>query len=462
MKYTKKKIRKLKKKSKKRGGSNTAETGLERDYKSQFTDPTFKNLEENINGNTSEKRADLEEDRDDLMFEISNREGYTIPNEQRFVNDVAQLLILILDYFKEIFLEIRNKEELKMEYTELKDKINIVLGNSIIEERISDAKDKSEFLRLKEILIDLILKCMFNNYYIYNLLTKLIIKKVDILSDKRKLLLCQNIDEFINNDLLDLSIPKKEPYSGKLNLDDNLYGDNPYILKPIAEFIGPPIPLRLENGNIVDFTNIDYVKLILTIKAELLQYEHDQFSEIKNKLKYFIDLIRKASEHFEIKMGHIGRADTMLAALKKQYRDSVVECLGKMREKILANIEKIAINTQNHNKFDLEEENNTLENNIEELQKVRTFGIDPDGFFIEGRDDQWPDNEDTSDFYLFLDNLGFEKAYSQSLNSEYVRQHLLSDYIPFNLLQHESDLGEFRDWYLGEISDDDIELYSEW
>ena len=197
MKYTKRRIKKLKKKSKKRGGSNTAETGLERDYKSQFTDPTFKNLEENINGNTSEKREELEEDRDDLMVEISDREGYTVPNATAFSNEVAQLWMLILDYFREIFLEIRNKEELKDEYNDLKDKINIVLGNSIIEERISDAKDKGEFLRLKEILIDLILKCMFNNYYIYNLLTKLIIKKVDILSDKRKLLLCQNIDEFI-------------------------------------------------------------------------------------------------------------------------------------------------------------------------------------------------------------------------------------------------------------------------
>ncbi|MDA9216450.1 hypothetical protein N9O88_01350 [bacterium] len=460
MKYTKRRIKKLKKKSKKRGGSNTAETSLERDYKSEFTDPTFKNLEENINGNTSEKRADLDEERDDLVFEISDREGYTEPNANAF-EDVAQLWILILDYFKKIFLGGR-EEELKDEYTELKDNINIVLGNSIIEERISDAKDKSEFLRLKDILIDLILKCMFNNYKIYNLLTKLIIKKVDILSDKRKLLLCQNIDEFINNDLLDLSIPKKEPYSGKLNLDDNLYGDNPYILKHIAEFIGPPIPLRLENGNIVDFTNIDYVKLILTLKAELLPHEHDQFSEIKNKLNYFIDLIRKASEQFEIKMYRIGRADTMLAALKKQYRESVVDCLGKMREKILDNIDKIAINTKNHNKFDLEEGYNTLENNIEELQNVQAFEIDPDGFLIEGRDDQWPEGEEPSDLYIFINMLGFEKAYSQSLNSEYVREHLLSDYIPFNLLRPESTLMKFRDWYLGEIEDDDIELYSEW
>merc|ERR1711966_513922 len=124
MKYTKRRIKKLKKKSKKRGGSNTAETGLERDYKSQFTDPTFKNLEENINGNTSEKREELEEDRDDLMVEISDREGYTVPNATAFSNEVAQLWMLILDYFREIFLEIRNKEELKDEYNDLKDKIN--------------------------------------------------------------------------------------------------------------------------------------------------------------------------------------------------------------------------------------------------------------------------------------------------------------------------------------------------
>ena len=164
---------------------------------------------------------------------------------------------------------------------ELKENFNILLGNTV-EEQISDSNDKNEFISQKEILIDLILKCMYNNFYIYSLLIKVIKQKVKILTDKRKLLLCQSIDQFINNDLLGLSLPNRKSFSGKLNLHDNLYAYNPYSLKSIEEFIGPPIPLMLEGGSIVNVTILDYVKLILTIRNKLFYLHQDgSFSDIK-------------------------------------------------------------------------------------------------------------------------------------------------------------------------------------
>ena len=468
MKYTSKKKYKLKKKklkkTKKRGGSNlsnASETRLERNYKKKFTDETLSNLKLNYEGD-QDQRADLQRDRDNLIIQlIYSEELDNLIREdamKELVKEVEEGWPQILNYFKEILHEKGNEEQLKANYDEIKEQLILILDNNI-EEQIPDSKDKNEFIRLKEILIDLILKCMFNNFYIYNLLTNNIKLKVKILSDKRKLLLCQDIDEFINIDLLNLSMTKRKPFSGKLNLNDNLYAYNPYVIKPIAEFIGAPMPLRLENGNIINFTIIDYMKLILTIRKTLFQIQQNgSFFEIKNELDFFIDLIKKTNEEFEKKKRNITKAEPMLTSLKKQYRDSVVECLGKMKEKILDNIEKIAINTQIDNKFKLED--NTLENNIEELQKVQAFDIDPDGFLIEGRDDQWPEYENPSDLIIFINKLGFEETYFRQNWPEYIKQHLYAEYIPFNFLRLNSDLSDFRDWYLGKIPDDDIELYS--
>lgn len=465
MKYKSKK-KKLKKnnlkKTKKKGGgnmSNAAETRLETDYKNKFTDSTFKPIRQNIQASNDEKRSELEEERENLVRVIALNEQSM---GSRLEEQVSLIWIQIFDYLKEIIHEERNDEELKDEYTELKKNLNILLGNSV-EEQITDSNDKNEFLRLKEILIDLILKCMYNNFYIYNLLIKVIKQKVKILTDKRKLLLCQSIDQFINKDLLGLSLPVIKPFSGKLNLHDNLYAYNPYSLKSVEDFIGPPIPLMLEDGNIVDFTILDYLKIILTIRKELFEiHVNRSFSKVRNKLEFYINIIRKTKEEFAKKINRINEAQSMLTNLEKEYRDSVVECLGKMKEKILANVGEIALNTQKHNKFKLNEEENTLEYNTSIIEEVQNFDIDPDGFFIEGRDDLWPEEEETSNLLDFFDYLGFKETAGipEDLQDQHIKNNLYVEYIPFNLLKMDSHLGEFRDWYLGEIPDEAIELYS--
>jgi len=465
MKYKSKKNRLKKKlrKTKKRGGanlSNAAETNLERDYKKKFTNPTFKPIRQNIEASNDEQRLQLEEERENLVEEIFlNEESMGSRLEQK----VSEIWINIFDYLKEIIHEERNNEELKAEYLELKENFNILLGNTV-EEQIADTNDKNEFIRQKEILIDLILKCMYNNFYIYNLLVKVIKLKVKILTDKRKLLLCQSIDQFINNDLLGLSLPNRKPFLGKLTLHDNLYAYNPYSLKSVEEFIGPPIPLMLEGGSIVNVTILDYVKLILTIRNKLFYLHQDgSFSDIKNKLEFYINLIRKTKEEFEKKINNINNAQSMLTTLAAEYRESVVQCLGKMREKILANVEKIAFNTQKYNKFKLDEEENTLEYNRSIIEEVQNFDIDPDGFFIEGRDDLWPEDEETSNLLDFFDYLGFKETpgIPEDSQHQHIKNNLYVKFVPLNLLKKNSDLGEFRDWYLGEIPDDAIELWSE-
>ena len=63
---------------------------------------------------------------------------------------------------------------------------------------------------------------------------------------------------------------------------------------------------------------------------------------------------------------------------------------------------KLHLNTQKYNKFKLDEEDNTLEYITRIIEEVQNFDIDPDGFFIEGRDDLWPEEEETSNLLELL------------------------------------------------------------
>ena len=124
---------------------------------------------------------------------------------------------------------------------------------------------------------------------------------------------------------------------------------------------------------------------------------------------------------------------------------------------------KIALNTHKFNKFKLDEEDNTLEYNRRIIEEVQNFDIDPDGFFIEGRDDLWPEEEETSNLLDFFDYLGFKENADipEDLQHQHIKNNLYVEYVPFNLIRMDADLGQFRDWYLGEIPDDGIELWSE-
>ena len=89
-------------------------------------------------------------------------------------------------------------------------------------------------------------------------------------------------------------------------------------------------------------------------------------------------------------------------------------------------MEKIAFNTHKYNKFKLDEEENTLEYNRSIIEEVQNFDIDPDGFFIEGRDDLWPEDEETSNLLDFFDYLGFKETPGIPEDSQH--QHIKTIY----------------------------------